>query len=307
MLPYNRIFDHNKYFLWGIVYLTDMIKLPEHAPSVYHQFLLGNHTVSRSKKPSKFNAVSTDMALEQSLNRESKVKGGLIGVTHRESTVEKWTLTAHLRSAVFANLKNMCGANDDNLENKDTLQCSIKKSKRHTNQILDIFNKVNPFDIATSADTIEPLINILNGAVPSTQTAEQLLGAFNRGEEMVKEFVEKIEDNPESFWDPIKRVNLPTFDVIRKSVKVSSGKEKVQTLKGGQNFFQRCTVISQKRELDLVDVLSYALAAVSLSLFHIDGSMRKRNKAALLHELEIDELNSEYPPTIVSTGYIPYR
>ena len=76
MIYYDRAFDHYKYFTWGMIYYFDMIRLPEKHPEIYNAFTNGYHTVSRSKKASKFNCVSTDMALEQSLNRDTKTKGG---------------------------------------------------------------------------------------------------------------------------------------------------------------------------------------------------------------------------------------
>ena len=107
MLPYDRTFDHAKYFKWGLIYVIDMLRLPQEAPEVYTAFKEGNHSVSRSKTVSKFNRVSTDMALEQGLNRGSKMKGEIIGVSHDENAVEKWTITAHLRAAVTSNFKVM--------------------------------------------------------------------------------------------------------------------------------------------------------------------------------------------------------
>ena len=40
----------------------------------------------------------------------------------------------------------------------------------------------------------------------------------------------------------------------------------------------------------MTKVLSYELSAVPLSLFHLNGDMRKTNKRVLLHELEINQL-----------------
>ena len=77
MLCYDRAYDHYKYFAWGLIYLHDMKELPSKHPELYKNFMNGNHTVSRCKKQSTFNNVSTDMALEQSMNRDSKTKGKL--------------------------------------------------------------------------------------------------------------------------------------------------------------------------------------------------------------------------------------
>ena len=90
MLRYNRGFDHNKYFRWGLVYLIDMSMLSETAPDIYNP--LANHSglfVSRSKVVSKFNMVSPDMALEQSQNKDSKIKGGLSGIANKLETRER--------------------------------------------------------------------------------------------------------------------------------------------------------------------------------------------------------------------------
>ena len=74
MLPYDKSFYHYKYLSWGLIYLIDMLRLPEVYPQVFEHFLNGKHTVPRSKSKSLFNTVSTDMALEQSLNRDCKTK-----------------------------------------------------------------------------------------------------------------------------------------------------------------------------------------------------------------------------------------
>ena len=75
--PYYRRFDHNRYFKWGLVYFIDMIPLKNKNPDVFNEFSNGNHVVSRAKCSSKFNTGPTDVALQQSMNRNSKTKGNL--------------------------------------------------------------------------------------------------------------------------------------------------------------------------------------------------------------------------------------
>ena len=43
------------------------------------------------------------MALEQSQNKDSEVKGGLSEIADKDETQERWTLTAHLLAAVVGN------------------------------------------------------------------------------------------------------------------------------------------------------------------------------------------------------------
>ena len=75
MLYYDCAYDHYRYFKWGLVYLYDMLDLPEQHSELHANFLNGCHVVSRNLVQSSFNCVSTDMALEQSLNKDTKTKG----------------------------------------------------------------------------------------------------------------------------------------------------------------------------------------------------------------------------------------
>ena len=76
MIPYDRPFDHLKYFRWGLVYLIDMQSLSAHAMDVENAFSTDKkHCISRSNSMSFFNRVSTDHALEQSQIKDSKSSG----------------------------------------------------------------------------------------------------------------------------------------------------------------------------------------------------------------------------------------
>ena len=52
----------------------DMKQLVTKHPQVHQEFVNSNHAISRSSKP--FAQVWTDMALEQSINADSKSRGG---------------------------------------------------------------------------------------------------------------------------------------------------------------------------------------------------------------------------------------
>ena len=108
MPKYDRAFDHFKYFKWGSIYIMDMLRLPIDHPDLHERFQSGCHTVSRSPTESTFNMVPTDMTLAQSMNRDSKTKGGIIGISQDYDAVEKWTLSSHLRAAVHSKFKELC-------------------------------------------------------------------------------------------------------------------------------------------------------------------------------------------------------
>ena len=90
IMPLFSVFDRTNYLRWCAVYIEDMQNLPEAAPDVYKAFLSGKFSVKRT--PGEFNSVGVDMCLEQTINRSSKEKGGIIGETKRKDFVSMWNL-----------------------------------------------------------------------------------------------------------------------------------------------------------------------------------------------------------------------
>jgi hypothetical protein len=104
MLPYFFAMDRQNYARWLPVYLAEMNQLYDKHPEVHQQFVDGNHAVSRSDNQP-FSQVWTDMALEQSINADSKSKGGIVGITQSQSALERWFWTVHERASVTTALK----------------------------------------------------------------------------------------------------------------------------------------------------------------------------------------------------------
>ena len=117
MLPYFFAYDRINYSRWSSVYLADMKSLPRVAKEVHDEFMSGKHPVKRA--PGSFNQVWTDLALEQSVNRDSKVKGGITSFTQHKEAVNRWFLTSHLRAKIVSSTKAICG---DRESRNDTIQ-----------------------------------------------------------------------------------------------------------------------------------------------------------------------------------------
>ena len=103
-----------------------MLQLPDTHPQLYQEFLNGNHTVSRAKSESMFNTVSTDMALEQSSNKDMKTKGGIIGFSQDYESVEKWKPTSNLWAAVHSNFTQLVNPNSQTKMNKELSSASTQ-------------------------------------------------------------------------------------------------------------------------------------------------------------------------------------
>ena len=87
MVPHFFSMDRTNYSRWLPIYLADMQLLGKTASGVHDEFIKGNHAVSRSSQP--FNQIWTDMAQEQSINRDSKIKGGIVGIPQKTGALER--------------------------------------------------------------------------------------------------------------------------------------------------------------------------------------------------------------------------
>ena len=85
-----------------------MHQLEETHPDVFAEFLDGKHTISRSTQESRYiSRVWSDMAIEQSINRDCGTLRGLTGLKTNVSAMERWFLTAHLKANVATASKAM--------------------------------------------------------------------------------------------------------------------------------------------------------------------------------------------------------
>ena len=96
-------------------------------PLIQEELLNGNHAVSRSQNS--FAQVKTDMALEQSVNLDSKSKGGIVGITQKPEAFERRFLTCHERAAITSAFKEICCIEDSERvgTHKESSQTRIRR------------------------------------------------------------------------------------------------------------------------------------------------------------------------------------
>ncbi|KAL9975370.1 hypothetical protein ACROYT_G012525 [Oculina patagonica] len=289
MTPYFSVMDRVNYARWLPVYIADMRLLPTLAPEVHQEFENGNHPVSRSEQP--FSQVWTDMAVEQTVNLDSKARGGIIGISRNPSALKRWFLTSHERSAITASTKLMCGIDDSSRigSHKESGKPRKIRDEIDVQKVVAVIKEsmVNPFKLAWEDEEPAPLLNIATGVVMPPQTTDQLLFAKQTGAARVKEFVSKrLDSNATGFWEKISKANVSTFASLSKKVKIRRAEEKEITINGDRSLFGRLLVVARNRHIDLKEVMSYELTNVPYALAHADGSLRKTTKSVLLAELE---------------------
>ena len=139
-----------------------------------------------------------------------------MGISHDENMFHKWTITAHLRTAVNTNLKLLTGLKENSNMRKDLREKAIKNSHDKVKDIVNIFSVTkNPFDLINENPESEKasLVNIYDGVVMNDKDADLLLHAKEIGMKEAKLFIEEQlqSDNRNDFWNKKSKLNLPTF------------------------------------------------------------------------------------------------
>ncbi|CAH1277494.1 Hypp9663, partial [Branchiostoma lanceolatum] len=288
MVPCYNSMDRTNYARWLPVYLADMRQLQEKHPQVHHAFMTGEHAIARSNQP--FAKVWTDMALEQSINLDSKTSGGVVGISQKPGALERWFLTVHERAAMATALKQMLGMADSDLvaTHKDAREGRLKRDEEDVQKMTNMFEGLmtNPFHVEDSEGDIHPLINFATGVVMPEDTTVRLINAYEIGLEQCRTFVrQRLDSNEVGFWDPLPHLNIKTFASISQTRRMTTN-DKIVTISADRDLFGRLVIAARSRHIDLKGLLSHELCAVPLSMVHTDGTMRKTCKSALLSELE---------------------
>ncbi len=91
----------------------------------------------------------------------------------------------------------------------------------------------------------------------------------------------------QSFYKPITKNKLLTFDSMLQKTKLIQGDKIVTVTISPEVVFRRALTLSGTRPgVSMTEVLKHPITSVPSSLFHEDGSMRKTNKSILAHKLE---------------------
>ena len=81
------------------IYWSEMGHLEKSHPAAYRELKQGQFAVQRVQGRA-FAQMPVDQAIEQSLNRDTKTRGGIIGFSLKPGAVHRWIITTHERSAV---------------------------------------------------------------------------------------------------------------------------------------------------------------------------------------------------------------
>lgn len=158
-----------------------------------------------------FSQVAIDQCIAQTLNRNTKTSGGIIGISQRAGAVQRWIVTAHLRADFTRQCKRLAGMFSDGIDiavHKQARAASVKNDEEDVKKVVGYLQtlQVNPFDTDTS------LVSLSSGINAPSDVQEDLLQAHTRGyKAMSTFFLRLLLGDTVSFYDSIKTLQLKTF------------------------------------------------------------------------------------------------
>ena len=183
MIPFIISARHNRYAQCLPIYLKDMRSLERTHPEVYTQFTNGNFTVRQ--KTGRYNGVWSDLALEQTYNREGKMTL-LKGLAANPSTQQKYIKAAPLMTKVSQSIKQMANVGTrDQTSHHGSSSRQVKADIEIVENMKKLINGsfVNPYTTANRNN----LVNICSGV---ELTSHDLLKAKTAGVDALKAVVE---------------------------------------------------------------------------------------------------------------------
>ena len=137
-------------------------------------------------------------------------------------------------------------------------EASKQRTDRDESDIQKLINTIkttmsNPFELnECSPEDPVPLRNIATGTVMPEESADRLLGSFAAGSLALKNFRKDILQKADvSFWDRIKKLNIPTFASISKTAAVKSKDDKIMAIAADRSLFGRQTLLCDFKPFQL--------------------------------------------------------
>ena len=299
-VPWFYAAGRNQYKKFAPVYIAEMMELKTAKPESYRHLQNGGFVVRQTSRHG-FNAVSTDQALEQTINKDGKSKGGVIGLTKRKTAVTRWLTTRHIAAEYVEAFTSKEGFQVSR-PHEELGKARRERDEKDVTSIVENAACVqSPFDL----DTVpSDLTNIVTGQVASKEVQESLHNFLERGEAKNREFVTNrvTTMKTKSFWETEPRLKIKTFSDMKKPI-LNNDRHKL--ILDSEVLFRRLLVVSKQQKVNLENVLTHELSATSPTLFHDDGSMRKTAKSDLTKKLEerVHSITGQLTGSL-STAYI---
>ena len=278
MLKWFHAYDHVNYARHFTYYWATQKNLQRDFPTIFREFRNGHFSVKRSK--GNFNGLPPDQVIEQTINKDQKGAGGIIGFSTSPGTVQRWVLSSHVIAGVKAKFKTKLGLDVDKNTQKDL---SIKRIIHDEESVISCYELIrswnNPFEESNV------LVGLSSGRAAPADIQTDLLNAPEIGSDKLNGFIAtRIHSNAVSFYASIQKNKLKTFSHLDACpISISSS---IIALKSDRELFARLLVLQEQRGISMREILKFELAALPLSLAKHDGTLAKTVKSKMFLALK---------------------
>ncbi|XP_047992980.1 uncharacterized protein LOC125231567 [Leguminivora glycinivorella] len=293
----NNIFfvvNQPNYARWLLRYHDNLLKLKETHPQIYENMERGNFGIQRTDKS--FSRQPIDLTLEQTINADAGRRlTGVIHFTNSISARQRWCKSHEIRSTIISHTYEMTGLRKHQDVTADLEKSSIRRDSSHLQLFINAFTKfVNPFE--TNIDQ-QQLFNISSGKAASQAVQDYLLNIEANGAKLREQFISECTNSSERFEKAIPKVKIMNFSTEISNKTVKSG-HKVQEIKMQRDLFGRMLGLSLDHKIDMEKMLCYPITPLPMSMCHLDGSVHKTDKSAIVKCLEKLYDCTETPKTL---------
>ena len=187
-----------------------------------------------------------DQVIEQTINKEWKGPGGIIGMTASVGCFQRWVFSSHVTAEWSHDFKRSVGIDESESKSKDAGKKRMISDEKMVTTCYEVIDHwQNPF---ISQDK---LIALSSGTVVNDDIVDEITNAEAIGKTSLKKFIDnRIINGTTEFHEKIEKKQLKTFDSIGKK-KVYKVKYELIPVKADRDTFGRMLVIQRIRGIDL--------------------------------------------------------
>lgn len=284
MVPIFFATSRPNYARYMTKYHLNLLNMDKTHPGVRHILEQGALSIRRTSKS--FSRTPVDQTLEQTVNNDAASRlTGISAFTQSITARKRWMITRTVRSSIVGQLMAQAGLSHREDCSHELKPSRVQKDNKDLQKIIHgIENTMIPFGDDTQDGN---LYCLATGKVASKDVQIDLETMREKGTEWFNDFRNGCFADENRFEKSIPRRKIKNFASQSVSSKIQGTKEmKVQELKCTRDLFGRLLVLATSNNIDLHKVFAYPLTPVPLSLTHMDGTMNKTDKSALMKKLE---------------------
>ena len=168
------------------------------------------------------------------------------------------------------------------MSNKEDVAKDLKRHRReYDNKCIKdvIVDTINPFSQNLDATS---LYNLGTGKRAKEETEHFLLHFMDIGNDAREAFINECFLDPERFEKHIKGQKIHTSATESKLKKIIGKYEKLISVCMMRDLFETALVLALDNKMDMLEVFTYPLTPVPLSLCHVSGFFHQTPKVTLL-------------------------